>query len=226
MATKIDSEFIKDAKKERKSNAPKLESNEGETPTNPSPEVKTETQQQENPNLHNGSGAAEAQNSQTQQTVEPPQNSEFKEKFDDYFKGAGSIIAGETVVNMIDDFKSKLLFIYAKKCKVEIPIEALQMDEKGKQFAAFLVDHAIKNKLFGWVEKNPLLAATGVVAISGVSTYLMIEMLKKSNSEAENQKKENDILKKQIEALKNTATDQTAKDVIKNLDNQGNEPLV
>lgn len=160
----------------------------------------------------NQSGKAEEKTntsgSQGADTMPPPPqgpdpavgSDDFKEKFDEYFKGVGSIIAGSALVELIDDFKTKALYIYAKKQKVDIPMEALKMDPKSKEFTSFLVDYAIKNKLFGWIQKYPLIAATGVMAISGASTFMLIEMMKSG-------KDENEALKKEVADLKRRASD-------------------
>jgi len=215
MATKADKEFIKDAQTEnanfKKKNTPpeKSEIEEIEDLLNPGKDKEPESEK-----IINGSGAAA--NDEKAQATNPnpePVDSEFKQKFDEYFKGAGSMIAGETVVGIIDDFKTNLLWMYAKKNNLDIPKSALQLDPKAKQFASFLVDHGIKNKAFGWVEKNPLLAATAVVGIGGLSSYFMIEMLKKGNTETEKLRKENERLKAEAEAKTNDIIKKTISDL-------------
>lgn len=191
MAKKMDDEFLKDSRAENKKQAPKNE--QGETIPN------TET-----PNSEEKIFAAntEPNNNQGANTQAPEQekiNSEFREKFDEYFKGAGSMIAGASIVEMIDDLKSNLLFIYAKKQGVDVPKEALKMDSKSKELTAFLVDYAIKNKLFSVIEKYPLLGAVGVIGISSASSFLFIKMM--AQGKTENQK-----LKEEIEALKKKRT--------------------
>lgn len=209
MAKRFDDELIKDAREENKDFVKKQEAAKEQTQTQ---QTTNQTPPNEKINLENGTTAAESQNTGPDILNQEPVNNDFREKFDEYFKGQGSIIAGQTVIGFIDDFKTKLLWLYAKKNGIDIPQEALQMEPKSKEFAGFLVDYAIKNKLFGWVEKNPLISAVGVVAISGVSSYLMIEMLKKGNSEVEKLKAENEKLKKQAE-------ENIVKNTIENLDN-------
>jgi hypothetical protein len=197
MAKKIDEEFIKDTRKEKTSFNKKNDILETENPESLFNDHTPPPAPDQNENLQNGTTAAENAE-RIEATQPPPVNSEFKEKFDEYFKGSASLIAGETVVNMVDDLKTNLLFIYAKKNGVDLPKEAFKMDEKAKTFAAFLVDHGLKNKMFTIVEKYPIASALGVIGISGVSTYLMIEMLKKDKKEAEKMQRENEQMRKKI----------------------------
>ena len=136
----------------------------------------------------NGSAKTEPLNTEADKKKE-----ELKEKLNEFSKGIG-LLTGQAITEIIDDFKSNLLWIYAKKKGVDLPKEALKMDAKAKEFCAFLVDYGLKNKLSEYIEKYPLVAAGGVVVLTGAVSYLTIEMLSKTNNE-------NEELKKQIERL-------------------------
>lgn len=192
MALKIDKELVDDAKKEHKLNNHK----------NVSESVNNDVDKSVGENVENLVNQSETVNNETINNESVNSSNEFKEKFEEYFKGAGSIIAGSAITELVDDFKTKLLFIYAKKQGVDLPVESLKMDAKSKEFCSFLIDYAIKNKLFGFIEKYPLVAAGGVVAISGLSSFLFVEMMKKSTEKAKQAEKENEILKTELKKYK------------------------
>lgn len=125
--------------------------------------------------------------------IQEPVRDEFQERYDEYFKKVGGVIAGDMVVNFIDDLKTNFLYLYAKKNGIDVGKDALKMDEKSRGFAAFLVDEAVKNNLFTWIKKYPLIAGLGVIVISGGSTFLMLQMLKKSTDES---KKKDELIEK------------------------------
>lgn len=214
MAKKIDDELIKDVRVDNKKfiqTNPQTDAGTNNTTAPTRGEASTE------PELKNVSNET---NSTTNQPLIEPEKDDFKEKYEEYFKGIGSTIAGSVVVNMVDDLKTNLLYIHAKKQGVDIPKEALQMDEKAKTFAAFLVDYGIKNKMFDLIKKHPLLAAGGVVAISGLTTYLMVEMMKTKTDDNAKLKAEVELLKSQLNE-KNKLTieksDLEVKDFVKSM---------
>lgn len=199
MAGKLDAELLDAARKEHKSNAHKNTESQSSTDQSSSSGSMNQGGGNNSAGSEQSAGTDQAQ-SQTQggnssnanfdTQIPPPQKDEFEEKFNEYFKGMDSIIAGNVVVEMVDDLKSNLLLIYAKKQGVDIPKEALKMAPKAKEFTAFLVDHAIKNNLFSLIKKYPLVGAVGVVALSAGSTFLMINAMKKQGDEVDQLKKE------------------------------------
>ncbi len=213
MAGRIDDDLVKDAKAEHKKHSSKngtehntgsqgsqgAQSNTGEESSKKSTENNSEStsSQSTSNSSHAEPGNSSSSHGSEQPNTQPEVSPEFKQKFEEYFKGAGSIVAGSTIVEMMDDLKTNFFYIYAKKNGVDIPREGLKMDPKTKEFSAFLIDHAIKNKLFGWIEKYPLAAAGGVMLLSTGTTYLFIEMMKKTNAESEAMKMELENLRKQ-----------------------------
>jgi hypothetical protein len=197
MAKKFDPEFISDTKAENSKESKKFKS---ET-VNDEPAASLNPEQINEP-IH---AATDAENKTASSQIPPipePEKDLFKERFDEYFKGIDGLVGGQIAVGLVDDLKASFLFMYAKKQGIEIEKSALLMDEKTKNFAAFLVDHAIKNNFFDIIKKYPILAALGVILISGGSTFLMLQMLKGMKSES--QKKDDEIskLKKEMEDLK------------------------
>lgn len=222
MAKTFKPEALDDAKRENRKESKKFNStNNGEA---------SEANQNHNANQGPGPSASTNTQSQTQNTTsenvnftipeqkEEPIRDEFKERYDAYFKSMGGVVAGDMVVNLVDDLKTNFLYLYAKKHGIDVGKEALQMDPKSKSFAAFLVDEAVKNNFFNWIKKYPLLAALAVILISGGSTFLMLQMLKKSNDES---KKKDDIIEKlrreKAEAERKNATDVTDLNANENL---------
>lgn len=199
MAGKIDKEFFQDAKREHKKQSPLLEmkNNLG----NDSFENKTNETGPPPPPNDNGefTNAHQETNKNTNtQNQSQPQPDELKEKFDEFAKGL-NFVTGAAITEIIDDFKTKLLFVHAEKKGCKIPIEALKMDPKAKEFCAYLVDYAVKNKVVDWVKKYPLIAAGGVVAITGGMSYMFIEMMSKKQNETEKLKKELEFYKSKEE---------------------------
>jgi hypothetical protein len=209
MPKKFDPEFISDTKAENSKESKKFKS---ET-VNDEPAASLNPEQINEP-IH---AATDAENKTTSSQIPPipePEKDLFKERFDEYFKGIDGLVGGQIAVGLVDDLKASFLFMYAKKQGIEIEKSALLMDEKTKNFAAFLVDHAIKNNFFDIIKKYPILAALGVILISGGSTFLMLQMLKGMKSES--QKKDDEIskLKKDLEDLKRNAGRENVSDVI------------
>jgi hypothetical protein len=141
-------------------------------------------------------GSAAQQSAGPDPVLDTEQDEEFKKKFEEYFKG--SAISGTVAVDMVDGLKAQFLWIYAKKCKVDLPQDAFRMDPKSRELAIFLADYAIKNKLLDIIKKNPLITAVGILGISAGTSYLMIEMLKKGNNEASEAKAEADRLRAEL----------------------------
>lgn len=203
MAQKLDPEFLKDAKREDKrqnAGAAKLNGNAPGTASAPPPPEPEATAQ----------NSAEPGAEQTPPPLPPPVppspedqgKEEFKKQFDEFFKG-NPFISGTIAVELVDDLKANLLLIYAQKQGVNtITKDMLATSPNVKKLTAFLVDHAIKNKLFDWLEKHPILGALGVLGISAGSSLLMIEMLRKGQTDAEKAKAQNEKLQKEIEILK------------------------
>lgn len=212
MAKKFDDELLDDARKENK----KFHQNG----SGGGSDVKTDTQNSGTDDQSQGNAGEDKKTDPKNTGSEsshsnpppPPPKDEFQEKFDEYFKGMENIIAGRAITEIADDFKTKMLYVYAKKHKVDIPMDVLRMDEKSKMFCAFLIDHAIKNKMLDWIKKYPLIAAAGVVAVSGASSFLLIQMMKQKDDDNENLRKENEDLKKKA------ASNTDVKDIIAILD--------
>lgn len=201
MAKNFNPEALADAKRENRKESKKFnESSSGDSSAFNEPEKKADPvtdQASENTQSAAAPGSESTEqktNSFTMPgTKEEPIRDEFKERYDAYFKSMGGVVAGDMVVNLVDDLKTNFLYLYAKKNGIDVPKESLQMDPKSKSFAAFLVDEAIKNNFFTWIKKYPLLAALAVIVISGGSTFLMLQMLKKSNNES---KEKDNIIEK------------------------------
>ncbi len=217
MAKKLDQEFIKDSRAENQKFRRGVQNgtsplNDTKAPEQGAPEENQGTppgaeESGKQSEANAGQQSHEAGNSEQSQSFHnppppPPEKNEFKEKFEDYFKGIGKSITGEVVVNMVDDLKSNLLMIYAKKQGLDIEKEKFKMDKKSHDFAVFLVDHGLKNKLLDFLEKRPLLAAGGVIALSAGSSFAMIELLKTMKSGEKKQEEENARLRKQIAEMK------------------------
>lgn len=202
MAKKLDPEFLIDTRKEnRKQGAgASAESSTSENTQKPEPsadlgsgssKADPEKKEPENKKSSEQSSGSSAGQGAEIPNPEPEVKDNFKEKFDEYFKGMDGLIGGEIAVNIVDDLKSSALLMYARKNGIDKITKAdLAMDEKSKKFAAFLVDHAMKNNLFEILKKYPLLSALGVIVISGGSTFLMLQMLKNTNAEAAAKEKE------------------------------------
>lgn len=191
MAKKFDPELVADTRTENKKYVSK---NPVSAPGN-DPVITPDPVVSDEPIIN---ASEEKTNSTAGAFVAPePEKDEFQERFDEYFKGAGKMIAGATVVELVDDLKANLLWIYAKKSGVDVPKDALKMDAKSKELAAFCVDYAVKNKLFDFLKKYPLVAAGGIVAVSGVTSFLFIQMLKGANDEKKKMQDEIDKLKKE-----------------------------
>lgn len=208
MALKVDKEVLIDTKKEHNANFGKNKIMD-KNPVKKDEPVNAPGREGENnydpDKIHNASQQNVSENTSINFQAEPePQNTnEFKEKFEEYFKGMDGLIGGELIAGFVDGLKADFLFIHAKKNGVDLPKEAFLMDEKSKKFTVFLIDHAIKNKLFGVLEKYPLLAASGVIALSGLASYGMIQMLSKGKKETEDLKKQNEKMKTELERFKN-----------------------
>lgn len=217
MALKIDKEILNDAKKEHRDNFGKnpvitdakiIKEEPNVNTQAPGREEKTEikTDPPKITNAKTEDSKTENTNSTINQDQSQPSGNEFKEKFEEYFKGMDGLIGGEVIAGIVDDLKANFLFIHAKKNGVDLPKSAFLMDEKTKKFAAFLIDHALKNKLFTVIEKYPILAAVGVIGLSGVSSYLMVEMFKKGNKETEEMKKKTADLEAKLKKYENAET--------------------
>lgn len=223
MATKIDDEMVDDARKENKefvkknghsngqngtgTNQTKTENNSSTNNSANTSEEKKEEKGSENSEKKDQQGDQNGNNNFdfTNQNSQP--KDEFQEKFDQFFKD-NPLIAGNTAVNLVDDLKANFFMVYAKKQGVEMPKEAFAMDAKTKEFMAFLVDHAIKGKMFEWVKKYPLVAALGVFGLSSGTTFLMIKMLASEKNEKEEMSEKIKALEKKLwEQKKASATE-------------------
>jgi len=216
MAKKVDADFLQDSKNENRTESKKFGSKgNGQTPP-PAP-IETQTPPpvpgSENKIPENLNEPVIPANENLNSDLPPlqPESDPFKEKFDEYFKGMDGMIGGQIAVGLVDDLKASFLLMYAKKQGIEIDKTALMMDEKTKNFAAFLVDHAIKNNFFDIIKKYPILAALGVIVISGGSTFLMLQMLKGMKSENSKQETEISELKKELESLKKVVSEPVIK---------------
>lgn len=179
MAKNLDKEFLSDAKTEHKTQTKNTEQSEQENTftnasanenTNANPSSRSENTEQQAPTVFN--------------TETNKEKEELKEKFESFSKDL-NFLTGAAVTEIVDDFKTKLLWLYAKKKGVEVPQEALKMDGKAKEFCSVLVDYALKNKLFSYIEKYPLIAAAGVVALTAGTSYIFIETMANANEEKE-----------------------------------------
>lgn len=186
MAKKIDDELLDDLRQENKN----YHKNGGNHNTSVNSEKKLDPPPppQSPPPL--GEEKYKEENKNTSSATDPninnetPPKDEFQEKFDEFFKN-NPLIAGTTAVNLVDDLKTNFFMVYAKKNGVDMPKEAFAMDAKTKEFTAFLVDHAIKGKMFEWIKKYPLVAALGVFGLSAGTTFLMIKMLAAEKNDKE-----------------------------------------
>lgn len=200
MAKKLDNDFLADSKKENRNESRKFQTNKSEE-AEPAAVDFTSQGEATEPLTASNTNTANTNNSFTIPPPQEPEKDLFKERFDEYFKGMDGMIGGQIAVNLVDDLKASFLLMYAKKQGIEIEKSALLMDDKTKNFAAFLVDHAIKNNFFDIIKKYPILAALGVIVISGGSTFLMLQMLKGMKTESKQKDDEISQLKKDIEAL-------------------------
>lgn len=218
---KISNELYEDLRKEDKNY--KKNGGSGESVSNPGVNSKTETKTEtnaetkkesetEDKKTSENSGSSDAGGSANSgPSFTPPieEKDEFKEKFDAYFKGAGSIVTGSAIVGIVDDLKANLLLIYAKKKGVDLPKDAFKLDKNSAELCGFLVDYAVKNSLFDWVKKHPIISAAGVVGISALTSYVFIEALGKGEKEKEDLKKRNEdleaLLSKMAEEKKTAA---------------------
>jgi hypothetical protein len=206
MAKKIDNDFLNDTRTENRKEGKKFSSDTTENfqTQDPPPQQKTTQNQNEQQQT---SQPGNAQNTQANsENLNPPpidHKDEFRERYDDFFKGMDGMIAGDMVIGLIDDLKANFLYLYAKKNNISgVGKKEMEMDDKSRKFAAFLVDHAIKNNFFETIKKYPLLAALGVILISGGSTFAMLQMLKSSNNTAKSKDEEIEKLKKDLENLR------------------------
>lgn len=213
MAKKIDKDFGNDTRIENASYVKKNETTEETRPNSevpPSPHREepliNETKESKNENK-----SAENLGNTSENINIPPPRDEFKEKFDEYFKGIDNMIAGQTVVNIVDDLKANFLMIHAKKRGLDMDKKLFLMDPKAKEFCAFLVDHSIKGKIFEWVKKYPVIGAAGVLGISAASSYMLIEAMGKSKDEAESNKRKAEQAEEEIENLKRELAKHTEK---------------
>ncbi len=217
MAGKLDPDFVNDAREENRKQSAGAQSHKnngavvttpvtGNQSKDPAPDPDKKPGADKQTGTENQAGQTqngEAGQSAGTQAAGPAvgaQQDEFKEKFDEYFKG--SPITGTVVTEFVDDLKCNLLMIYAKKNGLDMTKDMFAMNAKSKELTAFLVDYGVQNKLFEWIKKYPLLAAGCVVGISACSSWLMVEMMKKGKDETEAAKKENQALKDELEALK------------------------
>lgn len=202
---KFDKNLVNAAKTENKDFVIKNGStvnSEVKTETAANQTVSTEAPKNENLNLVNAAGD---QNSAPVQNIPPVQErDELDIKLDEFSKQFGGMLAGPAIIEMIDDFKTKALYVRAKSNGVDIPMEALKMDEKTKGLASLLVDHAVKGKIFEYLKKYPLIGAGVVVAISAGSSFAIIEMMKKNNDELAKLRAENEKLKSNSGSVENT----------------------
>ncbi len=215
MATKIDDEMVDDARKENKefvkknghANGQNTGTNQNNQNTNSNTSNSSgDNKQEENSNSEKkeGTDSKKDQNTTDQNGQQnnfdftnQAQGNEFEEKFNEFFKN-NPLIAGTTAVNLVDDLKANFFMVYAKKNGVDMPKEAFAMDAKTKEFTAFLVDHAIKGKMFDWVKKYPLVAALGVFGLSAGTTFLMIKMLASEKNEKEEMAEKIKVLERKL----------------------------
>lgn len=211
MAAKNKPEFLDDARTEHRKESKKFDDAAN---TSPASEIKTEQPDPADPNKKTDqqTAAPGPAEQETLQGTPPPVRDEFKEAFDEAFKGMEGMIAGDMVVGLIDDLKANFLFIYAKKNGIDLTKEAMLMDPKSKKFAAFCVDFAIKNRFFDTIKKYPLLGAAATILISGGATFVMMQMMKKTNEASKAKDDEIEKLKKEI-AKTRTAARATATNV-------------
>lgn len=220
MAIKVDKELIDDARKENRQNhgkngttnlngqennspAPEREETAGQNSQTTNGQEKINNAKTENANSNSQENTQ--QNFYQEQQTDSSQG-EFKAQFDEYFKGSESIIAGEAITGMIDDLKANFLLVYAKKQGVDMSKSAFLMDEKSKKFSSFLIDYAIKHKLVGIIEKYPLMAAGGVIALSGLTSYLFVTAMGNQKKETEDLKKKNADLEEKLKKWENAQT--------------------
>jgi hypothetical protein len=195
MAKKPDTEFLTDARNENRKESKKFNSS-AQQAVDPAPVTETQAP----PSAENAQAAADP----AQGPAQEPQRDEFREKFDEYFKGMDGVIAGDVAVNMLDDLKASFLFMYVKKQGIpDIGKKDFELEPKSKKFAAFLIDHAVKNNFFDIIKKYPILSALGVFIITGASTFMMLQMLKKSTDSQKAKDQEMEKLRAELEKYKN-----------------------
>ncbi|MCX8143934.1 MAG: hypothetical protein N3F62_06705 [Bacteroidia bacterium] len=184
---KFDKEIVEEAKKEVRKRINQNSIDEAQ-------EIKTEeTYSSSNNNVNSPS----ENQTITQDSVIDEKFKKFADKLQNY--------SGRVIVEYVDDFKSNLLWIYAKKNKVEIPKEAFKMPEESKDLCSTLVDFAIQDKLLEYIKKYPLLAAGALISINAISGFVVINALKENKEQSE---REND---------KKPETKDTAEEIINNL---------
>lgn len=208
MAIKPGKEFLDDARKEhtrQHNGAKKLKAETAAPapePEAPKQEAGTPSPETEQPKQESAGSSATPPPTPQPESVPDPEKEAFKQKFDEFFKG-NPMISGKVGVELVDDLKANLLMVYAhSKGVTTITKEMLKMDGNAKELCAFLVDYAIKNKIFGFFEKYPLAGALVVMLISAGGSFLMVQMLANTQTEAQKQKDKNHKLQAEIEALK------------------------
>jgi hypothetical protein len=201
MALKNKPEILEAARTEHRKESKKFSTSE-----NPAGEPSQAPEQPENNSQQNTSADPGQESANNTQQQAPPRD-EFKEMFDECFKGMEGMIAGDMVVSLIDDLKANFLFIYAKKNGIDLTKDAMYMDAKSKKFAAFCVDYTIKNKFFDTIKKYPLLGALGVFVISGGATFAMMQMMKQTKAESKAKDDEIERLKTELKKKQRDPTD-------------------
>lgn len=207
MAVKGNFEGLSDAKKEDRKESKKF-TNGTETSDSQTASQSQSQSQSTNPPSPDQDTVKTEPASGTQSTPPPipppvqpgaePARDEFKERFEEYFKGVGGLFTGDLIVGWVDGLKADLLFLYAKKNKIEVTKDMFTMDAKSRKFAAFCVDEVVGKNIFEWIRKYPLLGALVPFGVSIGGSLILLRMLKGSNEENKKKDEENAELKRTI----------------------------